>query len=140
MKQENIILLIFVLSIIFNAIADGLRFRDLKNPNTLTGQLYHLFWGVTIATLLCLMTVHVRSSAEIFKYIIAYGFIRFGLFDFIHNATARKHLLYIGNTATFDIILNRYFGSATAKGVLMAIRVAFLITGMFLIQYFNEYF
>jgi len=47
----NVVILILLLNIIFNAVADGIRDRDLKNPTKIQGELYHMFWVLSLTTL-----------------------------------------------------------------------------------------
>ena len=138
--QQNIILLIFVVSIVFNALADGIRMRDIKEPQPINGTMYHIFWVLTIISLMSLMFLPVHSFAIFSKYVLAYGLLRFGIFDFVHNKAAQKHYLYMGDTAPTDRWLSRIFGRPTAKGVLMIIRGLAIMSGAFLIQYFDKYF
>ena len=136
MGQHNWILLIFLISIVLNGIADGFRIKDIKKPTSLVGELYHWFWGGTLLALLLLMLFKVPSFS-LFRYLIAYSLLRFGIFDFVVNIISGKHYLHIGETSKFDKIMRKIFKTPSSKVVMGLFKSISLITGMFLIQYFE---
>jgi hypothetical protein len=136
MENYNIILIIFVISIILNAVADGFRLKDIESPSKINGDWYHYFWAFTILSLLSLLLVKIELSFFL-KYIIAYALLRFGLFDFVLNYTARKNALYIGKTSSIDRLMRKIFNTPGRLSFMAFVRAVSFIAGMMLIQYFN---
>ena len=127
MDERTILLVIFVLHIIFDAIGDALRYN--KRPFA-----YHFFEVLQVATMLCLLFVSVEFTTVIYL-ILAYGCLRFAIFDCLYNVLTRRNIMYIGESSFYDKILGNIFKTATSKSVLMGVRMCFLILGLYLIQY-----
>jgi hypothetical protein len=127
-----------LLSIIFNAIGDGLRIRDYKTHTTLQGILYHVFGILSILVVFSIIFVPKAESLTILQGIlclISYACLRFGIFDFILNIVAGKHWLYLGDTAGIDKLLKKIFNTPTKLGILSVLRIISLMGGMAIIQY-----
>ena len=138
MNINNIILLIFVINILATAIGDGLRQRDITNPNFKLGMLYHMFWALSYVWLgLLVIDVPIGEAP---RYLIAYVLLRFGLFDSFRNIANRKKAYYIGNTAGIDRLAGRIFAFNFGPEIYMVLKVIAAIVGCFLIQYYHNYF
>jgi len=133
MNQENYILTIFIITIIFKALGDGLHNFDYKQPKITRGYLYHSFWLAEPLAFLCLLFFEVPFN-DFYIYIIGYILLRFGLFDFAYNIGAKKHFLYVGGTSLVDRMLNKLFKTANSKGILFVLRGFSIMAGMYLIQ------
>jgi len=132
MEQQNVILLIFVMSIIFNAIGHGLRQRDIESPSIEGGILYHISWAMSHVWLLLLL-VKIDNN-DLLLYILSFALLRFGLFDILRNAANGKRMLYIGDTAAIDKLANKVFGFNFGMELYLGLKVASLMLGMYLIQ------
>lgn len=137
METNNIILLIMLLSIIFNALGDGLRIRDYASPTKLRGILYHVFNLAAIVVIFSLLIVLDTPVSGFYalKLFTAYVCLRFGIFDFIVNTAAGKHWLYLGDTAGIDKLLKRIFNTPTKLGILASLRSIIFIVGLAIVQY-----
>jgi hypothetical protein len=140
MTEQDLILLLFVTSVITNAVADGLRIRHISNPySKIIGNLYHYFWAATILALLCLLLVDIPKE-QLLRHVVAYSLLRFGAFDYIVNIASGKHYMYLGTTSSVDRLLHSIFKTPNSMVILGIIRSILFILGMFLVQYYNEYF
>lgn len=137
METNNIILIVIILSVAFNAIGDGLRIRDYANPTKLKGILYHVFSLLSILVMVSLVLV-LDKRIYVLDFVLiltGYACIRFGIFDFILNIVAGKHFLYLGDTAGIDKLLKRIFNTPTKLGILASLRSIIFIVGLAIIQH-----
>lgn len=133
------LLLIIIISIILNASADGIRFKDITHPNKFNAGLYHILYALFILSLLSLLILNLNLNIIEWLLIIAgYSLIRFGIFDFILNFTANKHFLYIGESSFIDRLLNKIFKTANSLMFLYFIRGLAFIGGLYIIQHYTE--
>jgi len=154
MNENNLILIIFLLSIVFNAVGDGLKMQALRRredfstkflninyrPKKLLETLYHLFWALSILIFLFLLTIDKQLPfLDTIYYVSFYAGLRFSIFDFILNNVAGKHWLYLGDSSLIDRILSKVFSSATSLMFLYGIRGAIFMLSLFAIQH-PEYF
>ena len=131
------LLTLLTLTIIFNAIADGLKQNKLQTVTK--GILYHIFWSLEKLTFLFLIFICLNFiPINILILIISYALIRFGIFNTIRNIFAGQNVYYIGNTAFQDIILTKIFKTPFLKGLLFWLRWLFMILGFYFIQHYLE--
>ena len=138
MGTNNIILIIMLLSITFNAIGDGLRIRDYEKHSKTQGILYHIFNAVAFGILFTLLFLPDKDSItriDALWYLLSFACIRFGIFDFILNTVAGKHFLYLGDTAGIDKLLKRIFNTPTKLGILASLRSIIFIIGLVIVQH-----
>lgn len=99
--------------IVFEAIPEGLA---LGGHKTIAGMFEFVYLGV-ITTLLFAYISGYRHSAlvyltgiRVFVLLAGYVFVRFALFDYIHNLSAGLPLFYIGTTKWHDQVWQWFFG------------------------------
>jgi len=127
--MENLLLILMIISIVFNAIGNGMRQR---NAN---GIIYHIFWGLEILIFLSFIFIPLQPTIlNILIVITSYSLLRFGLFNSIRNIAAKQHIMYIGGTAWQDIKLTTIFNTPTLRGVLFTVRWLLFIIGIVLMQ------
>jgi hypothetical protein len=115
-----ILLVLFSLSIILNAIGDGLNNNNKKTVG-------HLFVASSILVLLLIPSIIVWNQSYWYIYIIAYTFLRYSLFSYTYNITRGLPFNYLGITSIDDIILTKFGGQP------LFIRIITLIVGTSLI-------
>ena len=133
MTINNIILIMFIFSIICNAIGDALKFKSNANKKV---SWYHAFWALALVGVLSIVFLPLDYNfIQASLFIVAYAGLRFGLFDFIYNYVAGNNSLYLGSTAGLDRFLSKIFNTPNKLSVLPAIRVVILAASFALIQY-----
>jgi len=65
--------------------------------------------------------------------ILGWAFIRYAIFDFVHNACAGLELCYVGKTKLFDKFFNRLLRKQEPTFFFWWTRVIFLLVGLSLI-------
>lgn len=137
MNINNLLLILFIISILLNAVADGLRYLDYIKHTTLKGIVYHTLQALAVGVFFILLLVpgDVISWFEAGMFVLGYIMLRFALFDFTINFITGKHPLYLGDTAWTDIILKKIFNTPTKLTILAGLRAVVGIGGMALIQY-----
>ena len=102
------ILLIFILLIFTEAAYEALK---LKGKDTLSGVIEFFNRAVTII-LLSMFLAGWRWNLKndgLFYVLGGYILLRFAIFDFVFNITARLPLFYIGTTKIYDLLWQKFF-------------------------------
>lgn len=147
----NTLTIIIILSIIINAVADGIKIRAFKNKTKkYLGGLYHILYTLFIFSLLSLILTNnfLDSSMKyyiehsqikvLFYFVLSYSLIRYGIFDYIVNIFAGNHYLYIGDTAYIDRLHRKIFKTPNSYMFFILIKGISLIGGLYLIQHVNQ--
>lgn len=125
MEYFNLMFFAFIVAGLFEGLGDGYFQRKLQTYTT--GLLYHIFWALAILFIGLGFYYAPRIDYGFIIALTIFSFTRFGVFSPSRNIAYGEHILYIGDTAGSDKILNRLFGwNRFMKGVLMAIRWALL--------------
>ena len=138
METNNIILIIFLITIISKAVGDGLRQRDILNPTVKLGIVYHLYWVLSYSWLV-LLIINIPIY-DFGRYIIAFVLLRFGIFDLFRNIANNKKWYFIGDTAAIDKLANKIFSFNFGPEIYLGIKLSVAILSMWLIQYYEDYF
>ena len=124
---RTLVLIIFITHVVLDAWGDAFRYFKRYFFS-------HLFEALQVLCLLFLLYVQVEPLSILYL-IVAYGCIRFALFDPIYNVSIKQNIMYIGDTSLYDKILGKIFNTPTKKSLMMGLRMVFLILGFWLIQY-----
>jgi len=116
------ILIPYILSIIFDAWADGWRSRSKE---------WHIQQALMVLALICSAMFYDHGlSLWILVYIFVYGLLRFALFDDLTNIFARRKFGYTGKTwwdrqvAKAPIFLRIFFRAiALFTGIMITIQI-----------------
>ena len=102
------ILVIFLVLIITEAVYEALK---LRGKDTLSGVIEFFNRALTIVLLSLFMAGWVLSLKNdgLFYIFGGYVLLRFAIFDFVFNITAKLPLFYIGSTKIYDILCQKFF-------------------------------
>ena len=158
MKLIGFILFLTVLE----AVHEGLRLRAnhvgldirLNGEQTVLKALRIITWagiiemiklaGMVVIIILCLADIKYEDYfwyqnqrhlwlGFIPSLILGWAFIRYAIFDFVHNACAGLELCYVGKTKLFDKFFNRLLRKQEPTFFFWWTRVIFLLVGLSLI-------
>jgi len=113
-------MIIYILSILLNAVGDGLNNRGIKT------------WGHLVNALFILLLILAPMFYSVtYLYIICYILYRIALFDIVYNLARGNKWWYIGNSNWWDRIWSK-----CPIGFLMFFRIIMLTTAISItIQY-----
>jgi hypothetical protein len=100
------------------------------------GKIYHTFNAVTkLVILFIIWRVLQIDVLFLGQMILSYMFIRFAIFDYLYNLVAKNDVLYVGTTASTDILIRKIFNLSNPDNYawIILIKVFSLMSGLALI-------
>ena len=135
MKRFTYLLLALFL-IVFEAVPEGLA---LAGSKTIAGVFEFVYLAVITLLLFSFFTGHkyrhpfgYTTYTKLLMLLGGYVFVRFALFDCIHNLSAGLPLFYIGTTKWYDLAWQWFFGwtNFPVAGFLSWFKFIFLLIGV----------
>jgi len=106
-KNNKMTYIFLLLTIIINAFADGLQYKDFTKPSRELGLIYHFVRAAFVLAFLSIAVFDIFYFDEDLWYIYfaVYLMLRYSFFGAVFNLTAGKPIDYIGNTSFIDKLI-----------------------------------